>query len=184
MRKVERGELLDWMTYVEQRDAIREQALAAKAARRVHVGEYLTFLFENAATIRYQVQEMMRVERLVREADIRHELETYNALLGGDGELGCTLLVEIEDEKERDVKLRQWLELPDGVYVRLENGSRVRAAIDEEQRTRGRLSTVQYLKFPVREGVPVAIGCDHPAIGVETVLSTEQREALRADLRG
>jgi hypothetical protein len=179
---VARAEILDWVTYVERREAIRAEALAAKAARRVHVGEYLTFLFENAATVRYQVQEMMRVERLVREADIEHELATYNALLGGDGELGCTLLVEIEDETERDKKLREWLELPESVYLKLENGEKVRAAVDPEQRSRGRLSTVQYLRFQVRDRVPTAIGCDHPAFGLETVLDAAQRAALRADL--
>lgn len=182
MRKVERSQLVDWMTYVERRDTIRAEALSAKEARRVHVGEHLTFLFENATTIRYQVQEMMRVERLVREADIQHELDTYNALIGGQGALGCTLLVEIEDEKERDVKLREWLTLPEHVYVKLASGALVHADVDEEQRSRGRLSSVQYLKFRVGTDVPVAVGCDHPALKCETVLSTPQVAALRADL--
>ncbi|MDZ4772628.1 MAG: DUF3501 family protein [Planctomycetota bacterium] len=182
MKKVVRSELVDWMTYVERRDAIRAEALAAKEARRVHVGDYLTFLFENQTTIRYQIQEMMRVERLVREADIQHELDTYNALIGGTGELGCTLLVEIEDEKERDLKLREWLTLPEHVYVRLASGAKVRAGVDEEQRSRGRLSTVQYLKFEVGSNVPVAVGCDHPALTCETALSAARIAAMRADL--
>ncbi len=182
MKKVARGELLDWMTYVERRDVLRAEALRAKDERRVQVGEHLTFLFENATTIRYQVQEMMRVERLVREADVQHELDTYNALIGGRGELGCTLLVGIEDAADRDTKLRAWLALPEMVYVKLEDGEIVRATIDEEQRTEGRLSSVQYLKFPVRGRVPVAVGCDHPAVASETQLGPSQRVALRADL--
>jgi hypothetical protein len=68
------------------------------------------------------------------------------------------------------------------VYLKLEDGTQVRAAVDEEQRSRGRLSTVQYLKFPVRGAVPVAVGCDHPALAVEAPLSAAQRAALRADL--
>ena len=68
---------------------IRPAILEAKAPRRVHVGGALTFLFENTDTIRYQVQEMVRAERMTREPDIRHELETYNELLGGQGELGA-----------------------------------------------------------------------------------------------
>ena len=85
MPMVERKHILDFVTYAEQRDAIRASAMAAKALRRVHLGEHLTFLFENAETIRYQVLEMVRVEQMVRESDIRHELDTYNEVLGGQG---------------------------------------------------------------------------------------------------
>ena len=101
MEPLERKDILDFMTYYEQREGIRASAMAAKALRRVHLGEHLTFLFENRETIRYQVLEMVRVEQMVRESDIRHELDTYNAVLGGAGELGCTLLIEIPDEQER-----------------------------------------------------------------------------------
>ena len=79
--------------------------MQAKDARRVHVGRHLTFLFENHETIRYQVQEMTRAERMVKEADIRHEIDTYNELLGQGGDLGCTLLIEIDDPAERADKL-------------------------------------------------------------------------------
>ena len=96
-KAVERHEILDYLTYEEERGALREAAMRTKDERRVHVGPHLTFLFENHDTIRYQVLEMMRAERMVRDADIRHEIETYNELLGGPGELGCTLLVEIDD---------------------------------------------------------------------------------------
>ena len=112
MKTVERSEILDYATYEERRAAIRDAAMQAKDERRVHVGRYLTFLFENRETIRYQIQEMMRAERMVREADIAHEIETYNELLGGGGELGCTLLIEIDDPAERAVKLGRWLGLP------------------------------------------------------------------------
>lgn len=182
MRKVARSEVLDWVTYTERRETLRAEALRAKDARRVHVGPYLTFLFENRTTIRYQVQEMMRIERLVREADVQHELDTYNALLGDEGGLGCTLLVEIEDPILRDAKLREWLELPDHVYVLLEDGTRVPARIDEDQRTLGRLSTVQYVKFDVGGRAPIAVGCDHAGIRAETRLTETQRRALAADL--
>ena len=97
MKPVARTDLVDYQTYEDARERFRQRAMAAKDARRVHVGPYLTFLFENTLTIRYQIQEMMRTERIVRERDIQHELETYNAVLGGPGELGCTLLIEIDD---------------------------------------------------------------------------------------
>jgi hypothetical protein len=153
--------------------------MAEKARRRVHVGECLTLLFENPLTIRYQIQEMLRAERIVRERDIAHELETYNALLGGPGELGCTLLIEIEDPAERPARLSALRDLPQHVYARMEGGSLVRPRFDEAQRDTERLSSVQYLKFPLAGGVPVALGVDHPGM---SALTEEQRRALRDDL--
>lgn len=182
MKPVRRDELVDYVTWSERRDKAREAVLAVKRLRRIHVGEFLTFLFENADTIRYQIQEMMRVERIVREGDIMHELETYNEVLGGAGEIGATLLVEIEDAAERDLKLKRWTELPARVYVRLEDGRRIRARADERQQSPGRLSSVQYLKFPTEGAVPVAVGTDHPDLVSETELTPEQRRALSQDL--
>src|SRR5262245_17485851 len=157
MKPVERASLLDYVTYEERRDQIRAQVLAIKALRRVHVGGALTFLFENTDTVRYQVQEMVRVERIVKEADIAHELETYNELLGGAGELGCTLLIEIDDPAERAVKLSAWMELPWHCYAKLESGEKVYARFDERQLGEERLSSVQYLKFATGGRVPVSI---------------------------
>lgn len=184
---VRREDILDYVTYGEQRDALRRDAMAAKDLRRVHVGEHLTFLFENRTTIRYQVQEMVRAERLVREADIRHELDTYNDLLGGPGVVGCTLLIEIDDPVERTRKLTEWRDLPRHLYVAVEDGAadatRVRASFDERQIGDERLSSVQYLKFDTRGAVPVSVGSDHPGLRAETKLTPEQRRALEADLR-
>jgi hypothetical protein len=90
-RPVTRDEVLDLTAYEKARPLIREQVLAVKAPRRVHLGDALTFLFENRDTVRYQIQEMVRAERMVKEEDIAHELETYNELLGKKGELGAVL---------------------------------------------------------------------------------------------
>jgi hypothetical protein len=182
MKQVRREELLDIAAYERSRDEIRTQIIAAKGRRRVHVAGVLTFLFENTATVRYQIQEMIRAERIVREADVRHELETYNELLGREGELGFCLLVEIADPVERDRKLREWLDLPRHVYARLPDGEKVHATFDPRQVGEDRLSSVQYMKLDVKGVTPVAIGCDLPALRGETPLSEEQREALRADL--
>ena len=149
MRKVQRAELLDYQTYGDRRDEIRSQVMELKQPRRVHAGEVLTFLFENADTVRYQIQEMMRAERIAREADIRHELDTYNALLGDEGELGCCLLIEIDDKDERNELLRAWRELPQHLYMRFADGSQQAATYDEAQMDDDRLSSVQYLKFKV-----------------------------------
>jgi hypothetical protein len=185
MRPVRRDEIVDFETYEDQREAFREQIFEVKRARRIHVGEYLTFLFENTDTTRYQVQEMMRAEKIVREADIQHELDTYNALLGGHLELGCTLLIEIESEAERDEKLVRWLNLPESLYLRLEDGRRVSATFDPAQVGEGRLSSVQYLKFKVGAGHPVALGVEGvEGLDVEAELSPDQHEALKSDLAG
>jgi hypothetical protein len=183
MRAVARGDIVDFETYRDGRDAYRGRVLAVKAPRRVHVGEYLTFLFENTETVRYQIQEMMLAERMVKEADIVHEIETYNELLGGPGQLGATLLIEIESPADRDDKLRRWLDLPQCLYVRLEDGSRVRPTFDPRQISEGRLSSVHYVRFDTRGRVPVAIGCDHAELVAETVLTEAQRRALDEDLR-
>ncbi|HCV35106.1 MAG TPA: hypothetical protein DGF10_10635, partial [Acidimicrobiaceae bacterium] len=80
-----RDEIVDWQTYSDDRDTLRTAVLEIKKPRRVHLGDHLTFLFENHETIRYQVQEIMRAERIVRESAIREEIATYNSMLGGPG---------------------------------------------------------------------------------------------------
>jgi hypothetical protein len=183
MKPVPRHAIVDHVTYEESvRPELRQRVLAAKTPRRVHVGEHFTFLFENALTMQYQIQEMVRVERLVREADILHEVETYNGLLGGDGELAATLMIEIDDPAVRAVKLREWLRLPEHVYVVLDDGSRVRPTFDPAQVGADRVSSVQYLKFPVGGRVPAAVGVDLPGAEAETRLTAEQRAALAEDL--
>jgi hypothetical protein len=184
VRPVRREELLDLPDYERSRAEIRAAILEAKRTRRVHVADVLTFLFENTATMRYQVQEMIRAERITGEAEIRHEVETYNELLGAPGELGCSLLIEIPDPAERDRRLREWLALPDRLYVKLEDGTKVRPRYDPRQVGADRLSSVQYLKFDVRGRPPVAVGCDLPQLAAETPLDAEQRAALAADLAG
>jgi hypothetical protein len=182
MRAVRREELLDLATYERSRAEIRAAVMGAKALRRVHVAGVLTFLFENTATMRYQVQEMIRAERIQGEAEIRHELETYNELLGGPGELGVSLLIEIPQPEERDRRLREWIDLPRHLYVETEDGEKVRATFDPRQMGTDRLSSVQYLKFDVRGRVPVAVGSDLPQLEGRTPLAPEQRAALGADL--
>ncbi|MCK6546875.1 DUF3501 family protein [Myxococcota bacterium] len=183
MRRVQRADILDYVTYEERRASIRAEAMAEKDLRRVIVGDVITLLFENTITVRYQVQEMVRVERIVREADIQHEIATYNELLGGPGELGASMLIGIDDPAERDVKLRQWLGVPQKMFVRLEDGTKVFARVDDRQVGEERVSSVQYLKFDTKGRVPVAVGCDDPALPIEALLTTETRRALDKDLR-
>lgn len=182
MKPVERNEIIDYVTYEEKRDAFRDKVMQAKAPRRVHIGDYLTLLFENHLTMQYQIQEMVRTERMVKESDIQHEIDTYNEVLGGEGEFGCTLLIEIDDPAIRDVKLKEWWALPEKMYLLLEDGTRILATFDERQRGDDRVSSVQYLKFNTGGRVPVAVGVGLPTLQSETELSPEQRRSLEEDL--
>ena len=142
MRPVRREEVLDLATYERMREDVRREVIAAKAPRCVHVGAHVTLLFENRRTVWYQVQEMLRAERITEAESIAHELATYNELLGGPGELGATLLIEIDDPAVRAVKLREWLGLPHHVYARLEDGTRDRPTFDPRQVGTERVSSV------------------------------------------
>jgi hypothetical protein len=179
---VTRAQIVDYATWTDRRDAELAHILEVKRPRRIGVGEHLTFLFENEDTVRWQVQEMMRVEMIVREKDIQHELQTYNELLGGPGGVGCCLMIEIDDPERRAVLLRAWLDLPKHVYVQVEGGAKVYATYDERQVGTDRVSAVQYMRFPVDGKRPVAVGCDLPAYTAETTLSAEGRAALANDI--
>ena len=182
MKRVTRQEILDYVTYGEHRDKFRKKIMKIKELRRINVAGDLSFLFENTDTVRYQIQEMMRVERIVKETDILYEIKTYNELLGYSGELGCTLLIEIDDPDEREEKLTQWLDLPRYLYLSLEDETRIRASFDERQIGDARLSSVQYIKFNTGGKTPVAIGSDFPLFKVETALTADQKKALSEDL--
>ena len=182
MKPVQRSEMLDYVTYGGERDEIRASALRAKSVRRILVGECFTFLFENRETVRYQVQEMMRIERIVKEDDIQHELDTYNELIHPKGTVGCTLMVGIDDEAERDVKLQACMGLNEHIYAKLPGGNEVKPTWDPRQVGDSRLSSVQYLSFPIGDVAPVAIGIAMPGIEAETLLSEPQRDALGEDL--
>lgn len=182
MSRVQRSEIVDFETYEEERATFRARAMREKDRRRIHMGDCFTLLLENHTTVRYQIQEMMRSERIVKESDILHEIETYNGLLGEGGAIGASLLIEIDDPAARDEKLRAWRDLPGHLYARLDDGTLIRAAFDEGQRSDVRLSSVQYLKFPVSGRVPAAFGIDLPGIEMEARLSDDQRAAIAEDL--
>lgn len=178
MKLVTREEIMDYVTYEERREGIRAEVMELKKTLRVHLGSVLTFLFETKTTVRYQIQEMMRIEKIVKEADIQHEIDTYNQLLGKPGEVGCTLLIEIDDPAERDVKLKELLGLPEKLYLTLTDGKKVYASFDSAQIGEDRLSAVQYLTFKTNGKQPVAIGSEHANLQLEVDLSKVQKEAL------
>lgn len=182
MNKVQRKDILDYVTYNEKRNEIRKEVMPQKDRRRIHLGDHLTFLFENTDTIRYQILEMVRVEKMVKEEMIQHEMDTYNELLGSSGELTSTLLIEYENPEIRDKKLRELATLPGHLYLLLQDGSKSYAIYDKEQVAEDKVSAVQFLKF-VCSSAPVKIGCDHPLMNLEAELNEDQKKVLSEDLK-
>ncbi len=180
-RLIRRDDIVDYETYEDSREQARNEIFGVKRARRVHLGENLTFLFENRETLTYQVQEIMRAEKIVRESAILAEIDVYNQMLGEPGELGCVLLVEIPEAADRKPLLRAWRGLESAIYLRFDDGSKVYAEHDPSQVDDDRLSAVQCLRFRC-DDAPVAIGTDFEALALEVELTKEQMAALTADL--
>jgi len=188
MQAIELSEIRNIAEYELERDQWRAQILAIKERRRIEVGEHLVFLFENRETVRYQIQEMMRIERIVKPADIRHEVETYNELIPKPGELSATLLISYPSPEERDVKLRELLGLENHIWLQVADLPPARARFDTRQIATDRISAVQYLKFRLSqeqvrrwmEGAKIVV--DHPAYRTEHPLAPAQLEELARDL--
>jgi len=190
MRKLTVDDIVDLRAYERERDEFRARVIALKKSRRIALGDLLTIVFENTDTMRFQIQEMARAEKMLRDEQIEHEVATYNELIPDPGELSATLFIEITDQDA----LREWLPKLPGIqrHVAFDvAGSDVRGVEpDEERLTREDeiTSTVHYLKFtltPEQQAVfaagPVRVVVDHPAYHEETMLSDEQRAALATD---
>ena len=182
MKKVERSEILDYVTYEKNRKDIRNRAMMAKNNRRVHLGAHFTFLFENHETIRYQVLEMVLSEKIVEKASIQHEIDTYNELIGEDGVVGCTLLIEIDDKPKRDILLKKWKGILNNIYLTTEDALKVNPQYDQRQVGEKKLSSVQFLKFDTKRKLPLKIGIDHPELTLEAPIENNVQKALKKDL--
>jgi hypothetical protein len=192
MKPVERKEILDLAEYELVRGPFRNRIIELKRRRRVPLGPNMSVLFENRDTVLFQIQEMLRTERITREDAILHEVETYNELVPGADELSATVFLEYPESSERDRALVALAGLEDKFYVTVAG---VRASARNE--TRGtrtdRTTAVHYMKFPlpqdaaeaVRRGASaaVAVGVSHPAYSAETVLGADVLAELREDLR-
>lgn len=190
MRKLTVDDIVDMRAYERERDEFRARVIVLKKQRRVALGDLVTLVFENTDTMRFQIQEMARAEKMLRDEQIEHEVETYNELIPECGELSATLFIEITDQDA----LREWLPKLPGIqrHVAFDlAGAEVRGVEpDEERLTREDeiTSTVHYLKFgfsPEQQAAfaagPVRLVVDHPAYQAQAVLSEEQRAALAAD---
>jgi Protein of unknown function (DUF3501) len=191
MRKLTMDDIKDVRGYERERDEFRRRIIEMKKRRRIKLGDLMTIVFENTDTMRFQVQEMARVERMLTDEQIAHEIETYNQLIPDPGELSGTLFVEIDDKD----RLYEWLPKLVGIQRTvafwLHDGSSVPSIPqDEERLTREETTTtVHYLKFrftddqigAFKQG-PVRIVVDHPHYDAVVELTDEQQRELAADL--
>ena len=193
MGQIARESLLGLEAYARERAAFRDRVLAHKQRRSIRLGENLTLLFEDELTIRYQVQEMLRIERIFEEAGIQHELEAYNPLVPDGSNWKATMLIEYPDEDLRRTMLQKLKGIEDRVWVQVEGCARVFAIADEdlERENEEKTSAVHFLRFEldqemcraVRYGVGISMGVDHPAYRAEVdALPADSRAALAEDL--
>jgi hypothetical protein len=192
MMPIRRDEILDLYEYEKVREVRRREVIALKARRRVAVGRYLSFVFENRATVWFQIQEMIRAERIVDDAKIDDEIAVYNGLLPGPGELSATMLIEIEQPSEIKPVLDRLLGIDTRDYVRLEVGPDVvvgRFEAGHSDEGLGKLSAVHFVRFPLPAPArrafaasEVALVVDHPNERARAVLAEATRESLAADL--
>ena len=189
---ISRESLLSLEAYARERNAFRAKVIEHKKRRTVHLGEHVTLQFEDELTIRYQVQEMLRIERIFEENGIRHELDAYNPLVPDGSNWKATMLIEYPDAEERRRMLARLKGAERRVWVQVEGGERVFAIADEdlERENEEKTSSVHFLRFELDErarerlvqGGAITVGIDHPEYRASTQLSPAVRESLVADL--
>ncbi len=188
MRPIERNEILGLADYETIRPRFRARVIDEKKRRRVALGPHASVLFENRDTVLMQIQEMLRTERITREAAITHEIETYNEFIPGDAELSCTLMLEIDDKDTRDAFLLAARGIEDAFAVVIDNEAH-RGATTPDRVLPDRASAVIYLKVPIgeggvsaiRRGAAVTLTIEHPAYRAEAALPREVLASLAED---
>jgi hypothetical protein len=194
MRKLTVDDIVDMRAYERERGELRRRIIDLKKIRRIALGPIMTIVFENNVTMRWQVQEMARAERMLRDEQIAHEVETYNQLIPDAGELSATLMLELTSERE----LREWLPrlvgIQHNISVVLPDGTRVVGAPSEEDELRltrdDTTAAVHFLRFrftaaevEMFSSGPVHIVVDHPEYDQAIQLTPEQHAELLSDLR-
>ncbi len=186
------ADLMSLEQYARERADFRQQVLAHKKLRTLMLGEHMSWIFEDRLTIQYQVQEMLRIERIFEAAGIEAELETYNPLIPDGSNWKVTLLIEYPEVDERRVALTRLRGIEDSCYVEVEGMVRVMAIADEdlERANDEKTSAVHWLRFElttamiaaIRAGATVTAGTDHPASQLSVVLPPAVTTALAQDL--
>jgi Protein of unknown function (DUF3501) len=192
MPRIDPASLMTLEKYARERVQFRAKVMAHKKDRTVPLGEHITLLFEDELTIRYQVQEMLRVERIFEEEGIREELDAYNPLVPDGRNLKATLMVEFPDPDERRRKLQEMIGIGDKVWVQVQAQERVWAIADEDldRENEEKTSSVHFLRFELSEGMAkalkngasLAIGIDHPRYSATMEAPPAVRDSLVRDL--
>ena len=198
MRKIEFAEIKNLVEYEKVREALRAEVIALKRRRRVALGDNLSLLFENRATVLFQIQEMVRTERIVHDEKVREEMDVYNGLIPEAGELSATLFIEIPDlhlmsqQQVRDTVNRfQGLDR-DHVWLRLGDALAVPARFEQGLTSEEKMAAVHYLRFRLSPeaqaaladaSTPARLVADHPNYQAEAAIAPEVRAELLADLR-
>ena len=191
MPTITRDSLMTLEAYARERNAFRARVLAHKRDRTVHLGDHVTLLFEDELTIRYQIQEMLRIEKTFEEAGIQDELDAYNPLVPDGTNLKATMLIEYEDVDERRAALAQLKGIEDALWLRVQGCPSVRAVADEdlERENEDKTAAVHFVRFELtasmiaafKAGSEASLGIDHPHYRAEVALSGPVRAALGAD---
>jgi len=194
MAAISRDSLMSLEEYAKKRNDFRARVMAHKHNRKVHLGEHVTLLFEDELTIRYQIQEMLRAERIFEEEGISDELDAYNPLIPDGSNWKVTMLIEYPDESERKNALSRLIDIEDKVWIQVDGQPKVFAIADEdlERETAEKTSSVHFLRFeltsPMKEalknGHALAMGTDHPNYQVTVEKVPEAvRQSLINDLQ-
>ena len=176
MAFITRDSLMTLEAYAKARNDFRAQVMAHKKDRIVHLGEHVTLIFEDELTMRYQVQEMLRAEKMFEEEGIQDELSAYNPMIPDGNNWKATMMIEYTDLDERRRMLENLIGVEDKVWVRAENLNKVYAIADEdlERENAQKTSAVHFLRFELtqniieslKSGGELTIGVDHPAYSV------------------
>lgn len=194
MEKLTLDDIADLREYEKIREQFRNDIIEMKKHRRIPLGPIMSLVFENTETMRFQVQEMARVERIIDEEKLQHELDTYNEVIPDSGELSATLLIELDDKEELYKWLPKLVGIQNHIWFVFPSGGRVQCFEPGEERlTREEevTTTVHYLKFKFPDELAdrmdadlVQIVVDHPNYHHTTLLDEEQRRELAGDLLG
>jgi hypothetical protein len=192
MPRITRDSLMTLEAYSKVRSEFRANVMAHKKARTVNLGEHVTLLFEDEMTMRYQIQEMLRAERIFEEEGIQDELDAYNPLIPDGSNWKATMLIEYEDVSERQAALARMKGIEDKVWVQVEGAPRVYAIADEdlERENESKTSSVHFLRFELdaaskqalRGGAALTMGVDHPAYRATERIGPSVRDSLLKDL--
>ena len=178
--------------YEAMRDEVRRRIIELKRARRVTVGDDITFLFENHATVYFQIQEMLRAEHITDLDAVRDELAVYNALLPAPGELSATMMIEITEQDRIPERLLSLLGIDEAVWLEISGLPRVPAGFEAGRSKADKLSAVQYVRFALPEAarrafldprVPVRLAIDHQNYRAAVAIEGAVRASLAEDLR-